>query len=109
MTDREIYAAMIEKAEAGVPSALATIVTAHGSTPRSVGAKMLIFTDASSLGTIGGGCGEDEVKRAALKAILTRSGPELLTVSLTDEFGSKAADVCGGKMKVFVEPIHPEG
>lgn len=108
MTDRELYELLVEKVEGGIPAALATIVTAHGSTPRSVGAKMVIFADASSAGTIGGGCGEDAVKRAALEALLTRKGATLMTVDLTDELGSKEADVCGGKMKVFVQPVFPE-
>jgi xanthine dehydrogenase accessory factor len=107
MTDRELYATLVEKVGQGIPAAMATIVTAHGSTPRSVGAKMLIFADASSVGTIGGGCGEDAVKRAALEAILVRGGPRLMVVDLTDELGSKEADVCGGKMKVFVQPVFP--
>lgn len=107
MTDRELYKVLVEKVEGGIPAALVTIVTAHGSTPRSVGAKMLVFADAATLGTIGGGCGEGEVKRAALQALLTGSGPRLMTVDLTDELGSKEADVCGGKMKVFVEPVFP--
>ena len=41
--------------------AVATIVRTYGSTPREVGAKMIILEDGTTIGTVGGGCGEAEV------------------------------------------------
>lgn len=107
MTDADLYKKLVEKLKAGIPTAMATIISAHGSTPRNVGAKMLVFADASTVGTIGGGCGESQVLRVAMEALLTRREPTIVLVDLSDEVGSKSADVCGGKMKVFVEPFFP--
>jgi xanthine dehydrogenase accessory factor len=42
-----------------------TIVRTQGSTPQRAGAKMLVYADGRTVGTIGGGCYENE---AALKA-----------------------------------------
>lgn len=53
------------------PYAVATIVEATGSTPRTEG-KMLVFADGSSIGTIGGGIAELRAKKDAVEAI--RSG-----------------------------------
>ena len=53
----------------------------------------------------GGGCGESQVKSAALRCLLTTRQPEILEVSLLDELGTRGGDVCGGKMMMFVEPI----
>src|SRR5690606_15063540 len=50
---------------AGVPRALATIVHTSGSTPREPGARMVIYRDGRTRGTIGGGCGEAQVRNAA--------------------------------------------
>ena len=36
-----------------------TIVRASGSTPQRTGAKMLVFADGRTVGTIGGGCYEN--------------------------------------------------
>jgi len=104
MTDREIFEKLEELTEAGTPVCLATIIEAKGSTPREVGAKMLIFANGSTYGSVGGGCGENQVRSAAYRCLLTEKMPEVIEVDLTDDLGTKGGDVCGGKMKIFVEP-----
>ena len=44
----------------GERAALVTIVRASGSTPQRVGAKMLVLEDGRLVGTIGGGCYEND-------------------------------------------------
>jgi xanthine/CO dehydrogenase XdhC/CoxF family maturation factor len=104
MTDQEIFQKIIELKGQSIDVALATIVETTGSTPRGVGAKMIICADGTLYGSVGGGCGESEVRSAALRCLLTTKRPELLEVSLLDELGTKGGDVCGGKMWLFVEP-----
>ncbi|NLN61245.1 MAG: XdhC family protein [Deltaproteobacteria bacterium] len=105
MTDREIFEKIEELTKQGTPLCLATIIEAKGSTPREVGGKMLIFADGSTYGSVGGGCGENQVRSAAFRTLLTEKKPEIIEVDLTDDLGTKGGDVCGGKMKIFVEPI----
>ena len=85
------------------PAALATVVTARGSTPRSAGARMIIFADGRQIGSIGGGCGEAEVRQAALH-VLDTGEPRLVTVDLRGFFGDDQ-EVCGGRVEVFIEPL----
>ncbi len=103
MNDREILGKLAELAERGIPVCLATIVETEGSTPREIGAKMLVGADGWTFGSVGGGCGEDQVKSAALRCLLVSGQPKLLEVDLTDDLGTRGGDVCGGKMWVFVE------
>jgi xanthine dehydrogenase accessory factor len=105
MTDREIFQKLSELKNQAIDAALATIVETSGSTPRAVGAKMIICADGTLYGTVGGGCGESEVRSAALRCLLTTKQPELIEVSLLDDLGTKGGDVCGGKMWMFVEPV----
>ncbi len=105
MTDREILETAVTLRRRGVGACLATIVGAAGSTPREVGAKMIVCADGTTYGSVGGGCGESQVKSAALRALLTTGKPELLEVDLTDDLGTKGGDVCGGRMWIFVEPL----
>ena len=105
MIDRETFQKIAELKHQGINAALATIVETSGSTPREVGAKMIICADGTCYGTVGGGCGESEVRSAALRCLLTTQTPELVEVSLLDDLGTKGGDVCGGKMLIFVEPI----
>ncbi len=104
MTDREIFQKLAELNEEGIPACLATIVKTAGSTPREVGAKMIICTDGTTFGSVGGGCGENQVRTAAFQSTLVKQAPRLLEVDLTDDLGTKGGDVCGGKMWIFVEP-----
>ena len=94
--DVALYRALDAKAKAGRPCALATVVATRGSTPRKVGAKMLVDPDDGLVGTVGGGCGEGEVLEAA---------DEVVRIDLTKDFLSWDPAVCGGTMDVFVEAI----
>ena len=58
----QIWAEAVRVLERGKPFVLATVVNVRGSTPREVGAKMIVREDGQ-FGTIGGGCGEAEVFR----------------------------------------------
>ena len=105
MNDNEIFEQLADLQKNGVPSCLATIVHAAGSTPREVGAKMIVCVDKTSYGSIGGGCGERQVLSSAIRCLLKSKKPETLEVDLTDDLGTKGGDVCGGKMLVFIEPL----
>jgi xanthine dehydrogenase accessory factor len=82
--------------------ATATVVRTQGSTPREVGAKMLIRPSGETAGTIGGGCGEAEVWQAGMDA-LKDGHARLVTLDLTGDVALDAEMVCGGVMDVFVE------
>ena len=105
MNDKEIYTQLDVFKKSGLASCLATIINTTGSTPREVGAKMIVCSDGTSYGTIGGGCGEKQVLSAAIRCLLEDKKPEIVEVDLTDDLGVKGGDVCGGKMLVFVEPF----
>ena len=66
MTDQEIFQKLGELQDQGVAVCLATIVEAVGSTPREVGAKMIACVDGTTYGSVGGGCGENTIRSAAL-------------------------------------------
>lgn len=107
MTDKEIFEQLADFQKQNIPVCMATIVSALGSTPREIGAKMLICADGSTYGSIGGGCGENQVRTASLQCLLINKKPVLIEVDLTDDLGTKGGDVCGGKMSIFVEPYFP--
>ena len=105
--DRSLTQALEAAREAGRRCALATIVATKGSTPRKVGARMIVDPDTGLVGTVGGGCGEAEVSEAAYRVIETGKARRV-TVDLTDDLVSWSPAVCGGVMDIFVEPVSPE-
>ena len=104
--NEEVLPAAAAALERGEPSALVTIVRANGSTPQRVGAKMLVFADGRIVGTIGGGCYENDALGKAREAIATGK-PALVTYDLNDDFVQESGLICGGQMDVYIDPIAP--
>ena len=104
--NQEVFAAVAQALERGEPAALVTIVSTTGSTPQRVGAKMLVFPDGRIVGTIGGGCYENDAFWKAREAITSRK-PQLLHYELDDDFAQETGLICGGQMSVYIEPIEP--
>src|SRR5437660_336696 len=104
--NQEVFAAVADALERGEPAALVTIVSALGSTPQRVGAKMLVFADGRIVGTIGGGCYENDAFWKAREAIESRK-PQLVHYELSDDFAQESGLICGGQMDVYIEPIEP--
>ncbi len=103
----DIYEAIVEGRRRGERMALAAVIARRGSTPRKDPAKMLVFEDGRQIGTVGGGCMEAEVSRAALEAIRTQK-PQLLRFDLTEDDLEETGLICGGTLEVYVEPILPQ-
>src|SRR3954453_13692634 len=104
--NQEVFAAVADALERGEPAALVTIVSTTGSTPQRVGAKMLVFGDGRLVGTIGGGCYENDAFGKAREAILSRA-PQLVHYELDDDFAQETGLICGGEMDVSIGPIEP--
>ncbi|MCA1584621.1 MAG: XdhC/CoxI family protein [Acidobacteria bacterium] len=104
--NHEVFAALGEALKNGEDVALVTIVRANGSTPQRVGAKMLVFADGRVVGTIGGGCYENDALWKAREVLETRKATTV-RYELADDFAEETGLICGGQMDVFVEPIEP--
>ncbi len=102
----DTYREIAKHTARGETVALATVIRVKGSTPREPGAKMVVTADGRIFGTVGGGCGEAEVWRAALDVIETRR-PRVVLVDLTEDIDSDRGAICGGTMDVFVEAVGP--
>lgn len=95
-----MFAAAATAWRTGRPAALATVISVGGSTPRSPGARMLVYADGQITGTIGGGNIELQVIRAAQEAIAT-GRPVRFSANLTRDLGM----CCGGQMEIYIDPI----
>lgn len=104
--NQEVFAAVADALERGESAALVTVVSTVGSTPQRVGAKMLVFGDGRTVGTIGGGCYENDAFWKAREAIGHRR-PQMVKYELSDDFAQETGLICGGQMEVYIEPIEP--
>ena len=101
-----VFSAVLRALEQGEAAALVTIVAARGSTPQRVGARMLVYADGQTVGTIGGGCYENDAAGKARGIIRTRKA-QVVRYELNDEVAEEQGLICGGQMDVFIEPLDP--
>lgn len=104
----EILKEALERISEGETIALATIVETKGSTPREVGAKMVVGKNGLIAGTIGGGITEAKVIEEVKQALKEGKG-KLITYHLTREQAAlDEGAICGGEMKVFIDVLQPK-
>lgn len=82
------------------------MVRSQGSTPQRAGAKMLVWADGRTVGTIGGGCYENDAFWKAREAIGTGRA-SLVHYELNDDFAQENGLICGGRMDVHIDPLTP--
>lgn len=104
--EQKLYFELERRLHEDRPVAVATVVRVWGSTPREVGAKMLVDPDGSIAGTIGGGCGEAEVWQGAQDTLQDGRTREV-HVDLTEDVDSQDGKVCGGRLDVLVDLWQP--
>lgn len=83
---------------------LATVVDRSGSAPRAVGSRMVVRSDGSILGTIGGGILEARVRNLAEEVSETRSALSR-SFTLTAEDACGMGMICGGQVRVLVHHL----
>ena len=87
-----------------ISAALATVVAGEEGVPGKTGFRMLVYPDGKSLGTVGGGLLEAKVREEALRCLRDKR-TSLLEFTLDEQSASGMGALCGGKVKIFVEPI----
>lgn len=115
---------VIREVQAGRRSALCVVVATRGSTPQGPGAMMCVDEAGNVVGTIGGGCGEAEIRRRAFEMVsaapteiannvprsqsprlpedCTLTDGTVITLTLDHDFGFDDGLICGGHMDMAV-------
>ncbi|HEY3663922.1 MAG TPA: XdhC family protein [Chthoniobacterales bacterium] len=102
MTDA-FFDELVAARQARKPCALVTVAATKGSVPREAGAKMLVYLDGLTSGTIGGGKFEALAIADALLC-LREKRPLLKTFSLREDAPDSFGAICGGEATILIEP-----
>ena len=102
---KNVYLEAAALAERDEKFVLATVVNTSGSTPQKPGACLLVRSDGSTVGTLGGGCVEGDIWFAAKEALRDESKPIYKDYFLNEEIAAQDGLVCGGSMYFYIEPI----
>lgn len=97
----DCYQQLAQALEQG-PAVLATVISVKGSTPREVGAKMILCADGRTFNTIGGGAGEAKVIHQAIKVLATGE-KQFIQIDLSGAPQRETQGICGGTMQVWLE------
>jgi len=90
--------------KAGQRVTLGTIVKTWGSAPRPVGALVAIRGDGQVVGSVSGGCVEDDLIEKVRARSVARL-PQLVTYGVTNEEATRWGLPCGGTLQVVLEPV----
>lgn len=103
--DLEVLKACRQWLQLGLACQLVTVVKTWGSSPRPEGATLAICQDGRVVGSVSGGCIEDDLIDKARREGITRSVPELVTYGITAEEAHRFGLPCGGTIQLVIEPL----
>lgn len=95
-----VFEAAAQAWRTGRPAAMATVIGANGSTPRTSGARMLVFANGDIAGTVGGGAVERRVIEIA-REVIVNGRARRYHAALDTDLGMS----CGGDMELWIEPL----
>ncbi len=100
----DIFEEIVKIRSKGERAAIATVTSVKGSTPRAEGSKMLVKSDGSIVGSVGGGSVEGQVYQEAMN-VIKEGRSKMFHYDLTGKDAAEGGMICGGNMEVFIEPI----
>ena len=106
--DLQVIRTALQWLGAGHRVTLGTITRTWGSAPRPVGAMMVIRDDGQVVGSVSGGCVEDDLIDKVRQASLARDKPEVTTYGVTQEQAARFGLPCGGTLQLVLEPAGPQ-
>jgi xanthine dehydrogenase accessory factor len=88
-----------------LPLWLVTVVETFGSSPRPPGAMLALRGDGLAVGSVSGGCIEDDLVLRAKRGELPLDRCEVIAFGVTKEEARRFRLPCGGVIRVVVEPV----
>ncbi|EOA03087.1 XdhC [Herbaspirillum frisingense GSF30] len=106
-TDLKVLRALHEWRQAGRRALLATVVSTWGSSPRPVGSQLAIRDDGRLIGSVSGGCIEDDLLFQYIKNAPTAWGrpeaPQLVRYGIDADEAHRFGLPCGGTLELLLE------
>lgn len=87
--------------------AMATVINTWGSSPRAVGANMVVDSQGNIAGSVSGGCVEGAVVEIS-QTVLADEPAQKVHFGVSDETAWQVGLACGGEIDVFVERLDPD-
>ncbi|TFW30466.1 XdhC family protein [Massilia horti] len=92
---------------AGRRCELVTVIKTWGSSPRPVGATLVVRDDGQVAGSISGGCIEDDLIAQVRQNGISQSTPQLVSYGVSADEAHRFGLPCGGTITLAIEPLSP--
>lgn len=103
--DLEVLKACAQWLQEGKSCELVTVVKTWGSSPRPEGAMLVIAETGQVVGSVSGGCIEDDLIARVQQHGCTRTVPELITYGISADEAHRFGLPCGGTIQLAIEPV----
>ena len=90
---------------AGQRCELITVIKTWGSSPRPIGATLAICEDGTVIGSVSGGCIEDDLIARVRNEGIHRTTPEIVSYGITADEAHRFGLPCGGTIELSIEPL----
>ncbi len=87
---------------------LATVIGTWGSSPRPVGSLLACDPEGHIVGSLSGGCVEDDLLEKLTNGELAKDQAQFFTYGVSDEESEKFGLPCGGSLRIVIEPLAPD-
>lgn len=104
-SDLNVIRALLCWVQARSQAHLVTVVQTWGSSPRPAGSLLAVGGRGQLMGSVSGGCVEDDLIAKLRDGKLAANGPERVTYGVTREEGERFGLPCGGTLELVCEPI----
>jgi xanthine dehydrogenase accessory factor len=105
--DKEVLGQVLSWLTAGESCWLATVVQTWGSSPRPVGSLLACNTTGKIVGSLSGGCVEEDLLEKLTNGELAADAAQFFQYGITAEDTEKFGLPCGGHLYIVVEPQTP--
>lgn len=103
--DEIIFSTMLNWLDAGEPCWLCTIVKTVGASPRPLGSLMGVSQRGELIGSLSGGCIEDDLLERVRAGELALDNVVVHPYGVTAEENERLGLPCGGRLEVLIEPL----
>ncbi len=103
--DSEVFTKALEWLDRQQTVWLCTVTSTWGSAPRKVGALMACNDQGEQIGSLSGGCIEEDLLEKVAKGLIDKEQPSYILYGETPEEAARLKLPCGGTLGVLIEPL----
>jgi xanthine dehydrogenase accessory factor len=103
--DLEVLRKAVAWLDKGLPVTLVTVVKTFGSSPRPPGAMLAVCHDGQLVGSVSGGCIEDDMIARIKAGEEVQDNPKVVTYGVTSDEARRFGLPCGGTLQLVLEPL----